>query len=138
MKVEISRPLTHFFSDQEIDLPRNSEAYLEVFSFVGRGDFIAASLKFNTEKILFKMEIDDLVVSELDLNNFRDFIDIDANHEFNYSPILFYKNKDILHINFKVPIEFFKSIRFFARSSENKADKNLEGIQVYHTTLGDI
>ena len=135
MKIEISRPIKHIFNTTTTELPRSTGSFLELFSFDGRGELINASFKFNSEKVQFKVEIDGVEMSSINIENFEDFLGNNRDDVPIKSPITYNKRDDIVTIDFGIPIEFYKSLKFLARANSNSNARDIEAYQVFYTQL---
>lgn len=135
MKVEINRPIQHHFSDTKVDLPRDYESYHEIYSYAGRGDFINSIMRFNSDLVQFKLEIDGEIVTEIILNDFKDFFVFSSKNNSNISPISLSKDSKEIVVDFGSLVEFRKSIKFFARASTNSDRRDLIVWQVIHTVV---
>ena len=139
MKVEISRPIVHFYSATKIDLPNRNQNYHEIFSFEGRGDFINAVFRFNSDRIEFKAEIDGRVVTEIMLDDFNDFLGYrgDNSPAITKTPFNYNRDRNAFIIDFGTLVEFRESIKFYARADSSSNGRDLLDHQVIYTTLED-
>lgn len=138
MKVEISRQIIHEFSSTKVDLPKSNQAFHEIYSFSGRGDFLNAVFKFNSDDIVFQFEIDGLMVSEVDLSGLNSLLGNKDNKISVISPMVWDEEEDLLCIDFGTQVEFTKSIKFYARANSTSNKRDLNSYQVWHTTAQEI
>ena len=137
MKVEISRPLLNIVNYTKVDLPRSNAAYYEIYSFSGRGDFLSAQFKFNSEQVVIKIEIDGRIVTEVNMKHIKDLMGYRDKNLRSDAAINYNEGKKLAEINFGMPVEFRNSLKFFARANSTSNGRDLLGYQITHTTLED-
>ena len=129
MKIDIGAKLNHTSSTIKIDLPKSTEPYYEVYAYEGRGDFISAVIRFNSDSIDFKMVIDDKDVLDLDLKGLKDLVSSGEDKTINHC-IQWDKNYRSLLINFGLPVQFSNNISFYARSSTTSSSRDLKSYSI--------
>lgn len=137
MKIEISRPLKHVFDYETIELPRSNEPEHEIYSFTGRGDFISALFKFNSDRVFFRVEIDGREVANVNVQLLKTFLGYKDKNLKAESAINYNEGKKLVEVSLGIPVEFSKSIKFFARANSNTSSRDIQGHQITHTTLED-
>lgn len=133
MRVDLGNKTRYFFNDNKFDLPSSSQAFQELFSFEGRGQFIEANFKFENEKFLFEMEIDgEKILENLDIKKLNEFFGFSNKDDiFNWrTSVVFEDNKRILSIKFPLPIQFNESVKFFAKTNDGSKQKESRGYSV--------
>lgn len=129
MRVDIGNKLDFIFQSNITDLPLPNSSYLLLKEYLGNGQFIEAHFKFNTDKIFFKLEIDEEVIIDLDVksyNSFNNFKNKD-NAFVNKFSLMFDDYDKILTIKLPLPIQYRNSIKFYAKSNDGNIVKKSEG-----------
>lgn len=135
----INNRLRHKFDTTKIDLPRESENYAVIFEKNGFGDFHSAKIKFNSDSILFKCEIDGFTLCEFSIDDLNSFLGYSGNDDDDdggpnsTSFIGFNNSTKFLNIGFRFPLQFKESIRFLAKADSSSTKRECEGYSILIT-----
>ena len=138
MKIDIGSNLELKKDFSEVTLPRNFENYIEVFSYFSEkgADFLKAFFKFNSNRILLKLEIDNVIIFEdlslLDLDFFLGYNE--KNLSIN-SPLDYSKDKKILELNYGHPVQFRESIKLDAKADSTSRSRKSIGYMAHFVNV---
>ena len=76
MRVDIGNNLFYITNYDDNTLPRLSESFESILSVSGRGQLIEASFKFDSEKVLLNMVIDNNSPIEMNLKELKSFYNL--------------------------------------------------------------
>ena len=127
MRVDIGNGIFYSQSFNDNELPRANQAYETIFTDSSRGQFIEASFKFDSEKVLLQFYKDDVLVLDLDVEELESFYDVNNNEFYNMPSVVFYKDKKILFIKFPLPVQYLQKIEVRAKSNDGNKTKKLKG-----------
>lgn len=127
----ISNTINHDFSSTKVDLPRSNEAYAEIFSYTGYGDFHALEIAFNSDEILFKLEIDNNIFIEVDIEELDSLFGV--NDRNNYTPLNFSNSKKSLFFGLGYPIQFKEGFKVYCKANSNSNTRDMKGYSIFFT-----
>ena len=136
MKIDIGSNLRHFFSNTKVDLPKSTEPFFEVFSFEGKATLISAFIAFNRDDIQFKVAMDDVELTDIDLSDFTSIFNFSGEDDtIMKHPFSMDKSKNVLKIDFGAPVEFYTNFKLYARANSNSSSRDLKGYSIF---LGNV
>lgn len=130
MRVDIGNDISYNQNFNENELPTSSQAYETIFTNSSRGQFIEASFKFDSEKVLVQFYRDGVIMLDLDLEELSNFYDVYRNDFYNQPSVIYYKDIKMLVIKFILPIQFLSGIEIKAKSNDGNKRKKLAGYTV--------
>lgn len=130
----IKNNLKFEISSDEVELNELNQDFNEIYSFTGYGNFISACFKLSKERAIFKFEIDDLVVCEI---NVRELAGITHTSNRDYhTPIVFDTVDRVLVVKYESAINFSRNIKFsFKRDTNGNNSNNRVQMQSYAVSL---
>ena len=130
MRIDIGNDLKYYESFAERTLPKESNPFESVFSEVGRGQLIEAFFEFDSEKVFVQIKLNNVVVAEIDVENLKDFFDVDDVSNPQIPSIGWYSGSKVLFIKFPMPVNFVSGIEFLAKTNDGNKTKKLKGYQI--------
>ncbi len=134
MKINIGANLKHFFSKNKINLPVVTDDYIEIFNFEGKGIYVTSLFKFNNDDVILKVELDNSIILEQDINAFLDYFNLTDGRNITY-PLKVHKGGNICKLGFSNPVEFYSSVKIFAKSNSSSQRRDL---QAYSIFIGEV
>lgn len=116
-----------------VDLPRNSEPYVEIASINEFGILLSAGFLFNNKDIMVKCEIDEVAVFEVDLNVINGMYPNNNSTAGLMLPMFFDDSKDMFVFRPSAALMFRNSIKFFAKASSNSNSRDFESAIIEYT-----
>lgn len=130
----ISGNLKFEVSNTEIELNTLSQDFNEVYSYTGFGNLISACFKLSRDATLFKFEIDNNIVCELDISVLATITHA-SNRDY-HTPIVYDTSDRVLIIKFDDAINFSRNIKFsFKRNSNGGGNNARVQLQSYVVTI---
>lgn len=130
----IKNNLKFEISSNEVELNGLSQEFNEVYSYIGYGNFISACFKLSRDAAIFKFEIDDNVICEIDVSELAT-ITHTANRDY-HTPIVYDINDRVLVIKYNSAINYSRNIKFsFKRNSNGGGNNNRVQLESYAVSL---
>lgn len=129
MRVDIGNNIFYTSDFSDNTLPVAAQAYESIYSIVGRGQFIEASFKFDSEKISFRVAINGENNIDIDVKELKDFYD-DDNRAHIAPSISYDASEKLLMIKFPMPIQYNDGIEFLAKTNDGNKTKKLKGYTI--------
>ena len=130
----IKNNLKFEISNTEVELNSLNGAFNEIYSFTGYGNLISACFKLSKEDAIFRFEIDDEVVCEIDVSDLAT-ITHTSNRDYN-TPIVFDTSDRVLVIKYDAAINYSRNIKFLFKRNSNGGGNNARvQLQSYSVSL---
>jgi len=130
MRIDIGSNILYESNFDDNTLPREDQNYESILSISGRGQFIEAAFRFDSEKISFRASLSEGVFIDIDVKELRDFSGSDEYAPAYNASILYDEKNKLLIIKFPMPIQYTEGIEFFAKTNDRNKTKKLKGYQV--------
>lgn len=128
----INSNLKFEISNTGIELNTLSQDFNEVYSFTGYGNLINATFKLSRPDAIFKLQIDDNIVCELDITVLSSIAN--TINDRTKIPIIYDANDRLLSVKFDTALHYSKNINFFFKRNNNTGGNNnrvqLEGYAI--------
>ncbi len=125
----ISNNLVVDWDNSEVSLPKKTNPYLSLYSYSGKGKMFGFKIKFNSDDIRVKLEIDNKIIFDIDC----EFLDDISEEDREISKIEFLSWDDEARtLNFKpsYPILYTSSINVSARSLNDSTKRKMKNLMI--------
>ena len=129
----ITSPYKVYTDFTKVDLPRSSEAYIQVAAIEEFSIFLSAAIKFNNKSVMVKCEVDDEIVFELDLEDLKDMLSQGEDSSMNGMPFTFDDQSDTFTFKPSAGLMCRSSIKFFAKAATTSSSRDFNAAVVEYT-----
>ena len=130
----IKNNLKFEISTTEVELNRLNQDFNEIYSFTGYGNLISACFKLSRDDVIFRFEIDDEVVCEIDVSALARITHA-SNRDY-HTPIVYDTSDRVLVIKYDSAINYSRNIKFlFKRNSNSGGGNSRVQIESYAVSL---
>lgn len=128
MKTDLGQNLRVIHNlDLDLDLPREREAYYEIYSSETRGDINYIGLRFNSEKVLVRLTIDDVEIFEIDVEDLEDIFGYESDDIIKSgSPIAFNRDRNMFELDLRQSVQYLRNFKIEAKANSNSSGRDLE------------
>jgi len=119
------------FSNQSLN-PQTGN-FTEIYNYTGAGKFYGAVIKYNSDNIFQKIEIDGTDILDIDCDDLDRIFSGNAGKIAASArlPLSFDSNKNVLVFNPPAPIPYSTSIKLLSKANSNSSSRDVEGYLIY-------
>ncbi len=125
MRIDSGASLKLLTSFTKIDLPRESQAEVEIFSHTGKGSFSYGGFRFNSEFVLFRFVVDDVEIFNINVEDLKAMVGSN-NTSAIASPLKFQSSKKIVEVSYPIPFEFYESVKVYAKANYDSGSRDFK------------
>lgn len=116
-------------NNNSINLNKLNESFNQVYYFEGFGNFLNAAFKLSSNNVVFKMQVDQKIICEVDLSILSEITSF--GNELTPLPLIYDINQKILYVKFEQAIHYNRFIEFsFKKNSQTNKQEQFEGYLV--------